>query len=321
VECYSSDITITNNLIENNSRAGVEAMLYSSTLLSITDNVILNNLNRGVHRSGGGGSDNTIIARNMICYNRVSGLGGGINGVGTIANNSIIGNSAEGGAAIYASETADIINNLIIDNYPLSASDTAVCTAGRVNGNNVYNNTIIELYNMRGEGSPNLDATNNYWGTTDEVVIQAKIYDWFDDSSKGIVDYSPYLFTPDTTAPISPPTGLTATAGDSGINLSWSANPETDLAGYKVYYDTYPGYPYDGAGANEGNSGIDVGDVTSYLLSGLTNDVKYYIAITAYDTTDDESWYSNEVDIKPTELPVYKPQHIRELLHNSSRNR
>ena len=173
------------------------------------------------------------------------------------------------------------------------------------NHNNIYSNTGYEVYNNNPQGSPDINATNCYWGTTNESIIQEEIYDWFDDASLGIVDYSPYLFTPDTTAPVSPPTGLTATAGDSGINLSWSANPETDLAGYKVYYDTDSGYPYAGTGANEGSSGIDIGNVTSYQLSGLTNGVKYYIAITAYDTTGDESWYSNEVGIKLTELPVH----------------
>ena len=255
-----------------------------------------------------GGSVRLTIEGSQIMNNVAGDVGGGIYAKGTIdiSNSSIMHNSAFDYPALYVTQSeGSIYHNTLISNYNLP-SNPAPSSAVYINGNpnfnynNIHsNNATYKLYNGNSQGSPNLNATNNWWGTTDEAEIQVMIYDWFDDSSLGIVDYSPYLFTPDTTAPISPPTGLTATAGDSAINLSWSANPETDLAGYKVYYDTDSGYPYTGTGANEGSSEIDVGDVTSYQLSGLTNGVKYYVAITAYDTTGDESWYSNEVSATP----------------------
>ncbi len=61
--------------------------------------------------------------------------------------------------------------------------------------------------------------------------------------------------------------------------------PLTDLAGYKVYYGTESG--------NYSQS-IDVGNVTTYTVSGLTNGQTYYFAVTAYDTSGNESDYSNE---------------------------
>ena len=39
---------------------------------------------------------------------------------------------------------------------------------------------------------------------------------------------------------------------------------------------------------------LDVGDVTAYELTGLDEGVRYYIAITAYDTSDNESEKSDE---------------------------
>ena len=42
---------------------------------------------------------------------------------------------------------------------------------------------------------------------------------------------------PDTTPPAAP-TGLTATAGNALITVTWSTNPEPDLAGYNVYRGT-----------------------------------------------------------------------------------
>ena len=66
-----------------------------------------------------------------------------------------------------------------------------------INHNNIHDNTATyELYNGNAQGSDNLDATNNWWGTTDDSEIQGKIYDWFDDSTKGIADYSPVLAGP-----------------------------------------------------------------------------------------------------------------------------
>jgi hypothetical protein len=81
------------------------------------------------------------------------------------------------------------------------------------------------------------------------------------------------------------------------ITLQWDANTEADLAGYMVYYKTGTSGPsYNGTGAVEGNSPIDVGDTTEITLHGLNEDVAYFFAVTAYNTDQMESGYSNEVD-------------------------
>lgn len=40
------------------------------------------------------------------------------------------------------------------------------------------------------------------------------------------------------------------------VTLGWDANSETDLAGYKIYYGTTAGGPYNGSGSSEGASPI-----------------------------------------------------------------
>jgi hypothetical protein len=81
------------------------------------------------------------------------------------------------------------------------------------------------------------------------------------------------------------------------ITLQWDPNTETDLAGYKVYYNIETSGPsYNGTGAVEGNSPIDVGNVTQFTLHGLDEDVTYFFAVTAYNTGQLESGFSNEVD-------------------------
>ncbi|KPJ72282.1 hypothetical protein AMJ52_06820, partial [candidate division TA06 bacterium DG_78] len=90
------------------------------------------------------------------------------------------------------------------------------------------------------------------------------------------------------------PGGVTATSGWHSIKLSW--NKTRGAVGYKVYYDSdASGPPYSGTDANEGPSPIDVGDVTSFQLSGLTSEIPYYIAITAYDSLSIETSYSRQV--------------------------
>jgi len=79
------------------------------------------------------------------------------------------------------------------------------------------------------------------------------------------------------------------------VTLEWDPNSETNLAGYKIYYKVgSSGEPYNGIGAAEGDSPVDVGNVTTYILHGLTDGLTYFV-VTAYDTEDHESDYSNEV--------------------------
>ena len=80
------------------------------------------------------------------------------------------------------------------------------------------------------------------------------------------------------------------------ITLNWDANAEPDLAGYRIYYRKgSTGPPYDGKGANEGDSPISIGKVTTFRLTGLSYGARYCFAITAYDLSGKESGYSGEV--------------------------
>ena len=85
------------------------------------------------------------------------------------------------------------------------------------------------------------------------------------------------LTTGDTAPP--PPSGGSAI-------VTWNANPESDLAGYRVFYGT--------SSRNYPNS-ISVGKVTSATISGLTIGTKYYFALKAVDTSGNLSGYSAEV--------------------------
>lgn len=83
-----------------------------------------------------------------------------------------------------------------------------------------------------------------------------------------------------------------ATAGT--IALSWVANPDTNVIGYKVYY---------GTASQVYTSNIVAGNVTNLTVGGLTAGNTYYFAATSYDAAGDESGYSVETTGTVTNLP------------------
>jgi hypothetical protein len=85
-------------------------------------------------------------------------------------------------------------------------------------------------------------------------------------------------------------------AHSAEVTVAWDPNTEPDLAGYKIYYKTESsGPPYNGTGVTEGDSPIDVGNQTEFTFHGLTDDVTYFLVVTAYNTGGLESDYSEEL--------------------------
>ncbi len=72
----------------------------------------------------------------------------------------------------------------------------------------------------------------------------------------------------------------------SQVTLSWDPNSEDDLAGYKLHYGTSSG------GYNQV---VDAGNQAFCTVSGLTSGLTYYISVTSYDSSGNESTNSNEI--------------------------
>lgn len=68
--------------------------------------------------------------------------------------------------------------------------------------------------------------------------------------------------------------------------VSWGANTESDLSGYKIYYGSFSG-SYDVV--------QDVRNATSFRVGSLIIGNTYYFAVTAYDFSGNESNFSDEV--------------------------
>jgi hypothetical protein len=85
------------------------------------------------------------------------------------------------------------------------------------------------------------------------------------------------------------------------VTVAWDANTEPDLKGYRVYY---------GTASRVYGAPFDVGKATSYTLVNLAPGQKYFIAVTAYNTANKESAFSNEVSATTAALEAVSPPSV-----------
>ena len=88
---------------------------------------------------------------------------------------------------------------------------------------------------------------------------------------------------------------LACSATLSAQTLMWNANSESNLGGYIVQYGTQSGNP---------STSIDVGNVTSRAITGLTPGTTYYFQVIAYTTTGQQSSPSTQVTYTPPTAPA-----------------
>lgn len=104
-------------------------------------------------------------------------------------------------------------------------------------------------------------------------------------------------FAADTAGP-SDVENLIGNSLNASAQLSWdAATDDTGVTGYQVHYGSTsvsaPGQSYDDF--------IDVGDVLTYTVTGLTNDTTYYFSVIAYDAASNESAaWAKELALTPT---------------------
>jgi hypothetical protein len=162
---------------------------------------------------------------------------------------------------------------------PTSATTYATSAASLTLGGGASDNvgvTQVSWSNSRGgSGSQSFSAASIVWSFnniplqsgSNAITVTAR-----DAAGNTQTDTLTVTYSPNTTAA-----------------LAWDANIEPDMAGYRVYWGTTPGVYQQARGAGVVVSG------TSYTVTGLTSGVRYYFAVTAYDSAGNESDYSAEV--------------------------
>jgi len=117
-------------------------------------------------------------------------------------------NSSDLGAALYSEGALNLSKTLVINNTSQNALNIP---SGNINTSTIANNSAVGLFirsgtaNISGSnlfGNSGYDVYNNsiedilakgnYWGTTDTANIFSNIFDKWDDSSKGEVDFGLY---------------------------------------------------------------------------------------------------------------------------------
>ncbi|MBI2919215.1 MAG: S8 family serine peptidase [Chloroflexi bacterium] len=129
--------------------------------------------------------------------------------------------------------------------------------------------------------------------TTGTYKLEVRSYSG---SGPYFADISAGLAPPDSIPPAAP-TGLSVSVPISNggvLDLSWNASTELDLAGYHVYRATTSGGPY-----TKVNSSLV--SANTFASAGLTNGTTYFYAVTAVDTSGNESAGSAQVSGTPVD--------------------
>ena len=92
-----------------------------------------------------------------------------------------------------------------------------------------------------------------------------------------------------------------ATHATQTVKLAWNANPETNIAGYRVYIGTSSGVH---------DQVVDAGDNTIVQVSPLQEVTTYFFVVTAYNMEGFESMPSDEIAV--TTFDSYPAWKIRE---------
>ncbi|VVB65954.1 Right handed beta helix region [Candidatus Gugararchaeum adminiculabundum] len=253
---FSNNVSITDNTIVNNSLMGIALEFTSES------NVRGNNIS-----SDGGGiwmfGGERILDLNeteMELFSELTGIDF-LGGKNIVDSNAINGNLL--GVVVSAfSDYNNFTNNTINNNYagiviaPIGEFGNSSYNYFSGNGigyngigvyidnstnntffnNSIYGSTnysfVINISYLTYGNDSNVDATYNYWGTTDVNEIRAGIYDWANDSNLGNVTFMPFLM--ESGVPLElppPPPPLPATTYECGGNITESSLLANDLTG------------------------------------------------------------------------------------------
>ncbi len=266
--CYHN--VVEENLIKN-SQQGV--WLFSSNLgtsahTHISRNIIINNGNDndgfGIYNS----MDSTFISHNIFWRNTTAAAFVST-GDSYFHNNSIYENKM---GIMFRNNSSDIA----IGENTFTGNDEDVITflAGQnvlFSGNNIFRNRKDTAI-VKNLTPFDINISHSYWEATQDSIIEKLLYDFSNDPALGVLDYKPILEQANTQAPVSAPSGFVKQIVEGSVRLSWRANPESDLLGYRVFYGEFSHYSFS-----------DSTELLTDTVFFLPEDTTGTIGIAAYD--------------------------------------
>jgi hypothetical protein len=178
----------------------------------IEGNLVTHNCNINHGDTGPGISGCSRIIGNVVTFNYANnpchaGFGAGVSRGDWVVGNLIANNFSfqdycyYGGSAGISGHT--VMSNTIYGNWTRGSGKVVAggiwaMGGGTVSGNNLVGNSAPDLYNASADS---LDASGNWWDTTNLDVISQRIWDYYDDWSLEPVTFTPILLSPNTGAP------------------------------------------------------------------------------------------------------------------------
>jgi hypothetical protein len=132
------------------------------------------------------------------------------------------------------------------------------------------------LFGVSNAPTASLFARFNWWGDPSGPLAPANP-DGLGDRVSDRVDFTPWL-TASALPPLSP-AALAARPGNGTVDLTWSANPERDLAGYNVYRRQPPATAW----TLRTSSPLPAASSPSFQDGGLSNRVEHCYRVRAVD--------------------------------------
>jgi len=272
----NTTLTLNDVFILGNGRAGIDFVGYRryNPSIYIQDCQIANNSSYGISIS--------LTDKVVSGYIKNSKIDGNFDGIILDANISdflieftTINSNQEYGIFTNNNPTiqfCDVIGNGIDGIQTGNSSISA-------HYNNIYGN---QSYDLDYYGYSQLDASNNYWGTTNQDSIRVHIYDFYDYSSLGIVLIDPILTEQYDYFPPTGPTWCRVFSDSTRRNelISGNSYHYSDL--YLVWDEAI-----DSSSIMQYNIDVNGDSLTSsdtlYHLSGLNTNVSYDISLSAED--------------------------------------
>jgi hypothetical protein len=159
-------------------------------------------------------SNNIIVGENAAYGVRIGGENPSAIGGNAYVTHNLISGCQEASILVFSGNSnaqVEILNNTLVSKgIVINAA-----AAPTVNFNNIEGSVSLKqlaTYSQPPLTALDVNATFNWWGTTDAEAISQLIYDFKNDANLGNVTFTPFLTAPNPQAPVyTPPATLTPT--------------------------------------------------------------------------------------------------------------